>query len=106
MMDVLLEVCADDNAEFKISRNQIKALFVETPSNVALDTGTYGPRNDTEELPHSAAGNLIESATQRALTEEREQKVTGNAETPFLLALVKHNALISSKIAVSLSQMM
>ncbi|CAH8325207.1 unnamed protein product [Eruca vesicaria subsp. sativa] len=29
MMDVLLEVCADDNAEFKISRNQIKALFVE-----------------------------------------------------------------------------
>ena len=36
----------------------------------------------------------------------REQKVTGNAETPFLLALVKHNALISSKIAVSLSQMM
>ncbi|XP_010500623.1 PREDICTED: cytochrome P450 705A5-like [Camelina sativa] len=29
MMDVLLEVCADDNAEFKITRNQIKALFVE-----------------------------------------------------------------------------
>ncbi|EFH67839.1 CYP705A25 [Arabidopsis lyrata subsp. lyrata] len=29
MMDVLLEVCADDNAEFQISRNQIKALFVE-----------------------------------------------------------------------------
>ncbi|CAL9218409.1 unnamed protein product [Arabidopsis halleri] len=29
MMDVLLEVSADDNAEFKISRNQIKALFVE-----------------------------------------------------------------------------
>ncbi|KAG7657055.1 Cytochrome P450 [Arabidopsis suecica] len=85
MMDVLLEVCADDNAEFKISRNQIKALFVETPSNVALDTGTYGPRNDTEELP------------------VREQKVTGNAETPFLLALVKHNALISSKIATTMA---
>ncbi|KAL1208930.1 Cytochrome [Cardamine amara subsp. amara] len=29
MMDILLEVCADDNAEFKITRNQIKALFVE-----------------------------------------------------------------------------
>ncbi|EOA36131.1 hypothetical protein CARUB_v10012430mg [Capsella rubella] len=29
MMDVLLEVFADDNAELKISRNQIKALFVE-----------------------------------------------------------------------------
>ncbi|XP_056846681.1 pseudouridine-5'-phosphate glycosidase-like [Raphanus sativus] len=35
---------------------------------------------------HSAAGYLIESATQRALTEAREQNVTGNAETPFLLA--------------------
>ncbi|CAH8319495.1 unnamed protein product [Eruca vesicaria subsp. sativa] len=37
---------------------------------------------------HSAAGNLIESATQRALTNAREQNVTGNAETPFLLARV------------------
>ncbi|CAN7097637.1 unnamed protein product [Brassica rapa subsp. narinosa] len=37
---------------------------------------------------HSAAGNLIETATQRALTEARKQNVTGNAETPFLLARV------------------
>ncbi|KAF2595354.1 hypothetical protein F2Q70_00042678 [Brassica cretica] len=37
---------------------------------------------------HSAAGILIESATQRALTEAREQNVTGNAETPFLLSRV------------------
>lgn len=29
MMDVLLEVCADDKAEVKITRNQIKALIVE-----------------------------------------------------------------------------
>ena len=28
MMDVLLEVCADDKAEVKITRNQIKALIV------------------------------------------------------------------------------
>ncbi|KAF2554565.1 hypothetical protein F2Q68_00015929 [Brassica cretica] len=78
---------------------------------------------------HSAAGNLIESATHRALTEAREQNVTGNAETPFLLArvneltggtslaaiefldtvsdiaLVKNNALIGSQIAVALSQL-
>ncbi|KAG2270323.1 hypothetical protein Bca52824_064878 [Brassica carinata] len=27
LIDVLLEVCADDNAESKVSRNQIKALF-------------------------------------------------------------------------------
>jgi pseudouridine-5'-phosphate glycosidase len=52
----------------------------------------------------------------------REQNVTGNAETPFLLArvneltggtslaaniaLVKNNALIGSQIAVALSQLM
>ncbi|CAH8336031.1 unnamed protein product [Eruca vesicaria subsp. sativa] len=29
MMDVLLEVCADENAEFKITRNHIKSLLVE-----------------------------------------------------------------------------
>ncbi|CAN6998076.1 unnamed protein product [Brassica rapa subsp. trilocularis] len=29
LIDVLLEGCADDNAEFEISRNQIKALLVE-----------------------------------------------------------------------------
>lgn len=28
MVDVLLEVCVDDNVEFKILRNQIKAFFV------------------------------------------------------------------------------
>ncbi|KAL0886506.1 hypothetical protein Bca101_010489 [Brassica carinata] len=29
MMDLLLEACRDENAEYKITRNQIKALFVE-----------------------------------------------------------------------------
>ncbi|CAN8303003.1 unnamed protein product [Cochlearia groenlandica] len=71
---------------------------------------------------HSAVGNLIETATQHALTEASEQNVTGSAETPFLLtrvneltggaslianiALVKNNALVGSKIAVALSQLM
>ncbi|KDP43637.1 hypothetical protein JCGZ_22951 [Jatropha curcas] len=70
---------------------------------------------------HSASGNLIESAIQIAITEAREKKITGNAETPFLLArvneitggaslaaniaLVKNNALHGAKIAVALAQL-
>ncbi|KAA3458924.1 Pseudouridine-5'-phosphate glycosidase [Gossypium australe] len=37
---------------------------------------------------YSASGSLIESAIQQALTEAREKNITGNAETPFLLARV------------------
>ncbi|KAE8663796.1 THO complex subunit 7-like protein isoform 1 [Hibiscus syriacus] len=37
---------------------------------------------------HSASGSLMESAIQQALTEAREKNITGNAETPFLLARV------------------
>ncbi|XP_007015188.2 PREDICTED: pseudouridine-5'-phosphate glycosidase [Theobroma cacao] len=70
---------------------------------------------------HSASGSLIESAIQRALTEAREKNVTGNAETPFLLArvgeltggaslasniaLVKNNAAVGAKISVALAQL-
>ncbi|XP_019176810.1 PREDICTED: uncharacterized protein LOC109172091 [Ipomoea nil] len=70
---------------------------------------------------HSASGSLIESAIQRALLESEEKNITGNAQTPFLLArvneltggaslasniaLVKNNALIGAKIAVSLAQL-
>ncbi|KAK8604949.1 hypothetical protein V6N13_082412 [Hibiscus sabdariffa] len=70
---------------------------------------------------HSASGSLIESAIQQALAEAREKNITGNAETPFLLArvneitggaslasniaLVKNNAAIGAKISVALAQL-
>ncbi|XP_043723053.1 pseudouridine-5'-phosphate glycosidase isoform X2 [Telopea speciosissima] len=70
---------------------------------------------------HAASGNLIESAIQRALKEARDKNVTGNAETPFLLAkvneltggaslvaniaLVKNNALVGAKTAVALAKL-
>ncbi|XP_054778783.1 pseudouridine-5'-phosphate glycosidase isoform X2 [Prosopis cineraria] len=70
---------------------------------------------------HSASGNIIESAIQRALQEAREKNITGNAETPFLLArvseltggaslasnmaLVKNNALFGAKVAVALAHL-
>eukprot|EP00258_Populus_trichocarpa_P042009 XP_024458028.1 uncharacterized protein LOC7467984 [Populus trichocarpa] len=70
---------------------------------------------------HSASGGLIESSIQIALREARDKNITGNAETPFLLAkvneltggaslasniaLVKNNALVGAKIAVALAQL-
>ncbi|KAL9455073.1 hypothetical protein AB3S75_010475 [Citrus x aurantiifolia] len=70
---------------------------------------------------HAASGRVIESAIQSALSEAREKDITGNAETPFLLArvneltgglslasniaLVKNNALIGAKISVALTQL-
>ncbi|ESR59480.1 hypothetical protein CICLE_v10015838mg [Citrus x clementina] len=70
---------------------------------------------------HAAFGRVIESAIQSALREAREKNITGNAETPFLLArvneltgglslasniaLVKNNALIGAKISVALAQL-
>ncbi|KAJ4724380.1 Pseudouridine-5'-phosphate glycosidase [Melia azedarach] len=70
---------------------------------------------------HAASGSLIESAIQSALREARDKNITGNAETPFLLArvneltggrslasniaLVKNNALIGAKIASALAQL-
>lgn len=70
---------------------------------------------------HSASGSLIESAIQRAMTEARGKNISGNAETPFLLArvneltggaslssniaLVKNNALVGAQIAVALTRL-
>lgn len=69
---------------------------------------------------YSASGSFIESATQTALKVARKKGITGNAETPFLLAkvneltggaslaaniaLVKNNAKTGAKIAVCLAQ--
>eukprot|EP01118_Nematostelium_gracile_P013601 TRINITY_DN5160_c0_g1_i2.p1 TRINITY_DN5160_c0_g1~~TRINITY_DN5160_c0_g1_i2.p1 ORF type:complete len:665 (+),score=151.36 TRINITY_DN5160_c0_g1_i2:56-2050(+) len=69
--------------------------------------------------PHDAAdGQSIESATQQALNEAKQQGISGRQVTPFILervnqltkgdslranmALLKHNAQIGTKIAVTL----
>lgn len=70
---------------------------------------------------HSASGSLIESAIQRSLKEAWDKNITGNAQTPFLLArvneltggaslasniaLVKNNALLGAQIAICLAQL-
>lgn len=72
-------------------------------------------------IPESqaAAGERIEKATQQALREATERKLTGADITPFLLhrinqltggasleaniALIKHNAAVGSRIAAALA---
>ncbi|KAL8527456.1 hypothetical protein ACS0TY_005347 [Phlomoides rotata] len=95
------------------------ARLIDTNINLKLGNGIL----ITVPIPseHSASGNIIESAIQKALMEAREQNITGSAETPFLLArvseltggaslssniaLVKNNARVGAQIAVSLSQL-
>ncbi|KAL2328445.1 hypothetical protein Fmac_021872 [Flemingia macrophylla] len=70
---------------------------------------------------HSASGHIIESAIQKAIKEARESNITGNAETPFLLArindltggaslaaniaLVKNNTIVGTQVAVALAKL-
>ncbi|KAM6436005.1 uncharacterized protein PHA67_023429 isoform 2-T2 [Liasis olivaceus] len=69
----------------------------------------------------AASGQLIEEATQQALNEAEEKKITGKELTPFLLqrvnelsggeslksnvALIKNNARVGSRIAVALNSL-
>ncbi|KAK4419611.1 Pseudouridine-5'-phosphate glycosidase [Sesamum alatum] len=95
------------------------ARLIDSSINLGLTTGILIALPIPRE--HSASGNIIESAIQKALNEAREQNVTGSAETPFLLArvseltegtslasniaLVKNNARLGAQIAVSLCQL-
>ncbi|KAJ6299503.1 hypothetical protein OIU76_020467 [Salix suchowensis] len=95
------------------------ARLIDANLKLKLGTGTLIAVPIPKE--HSASGGLIESAIQIALREARDKNITGNAETPFLLAkvneltggaslasniaLVKNNALVGAKIAVALAQL-
>ncbi|CAH9072048.1 unnamed protein product [Cuscuta epithymum] len=94
------------------------ARLIDANTKLGLQTGILIAAPIPKQ--HSASGSFIESAVQRALLEAQEKNITGNAQTPFLLArvneltggaslasniaLVKNNALIGAKIAVSLAQ--
>ncbi|CAL5211216.1 unnamed protein product [Lathyrus oleraceus] len=68
---------------------------------------------------HSTSGHIIESAINKAIKETKENNISGNAITPFLLdrvnaltggvslasniALVKNNAQLGAKVAVALA---
>ncbi|XP_059430438.1 pseudouridine-5'-phosphate glycosidase [Corylus avellana] len=95
------------------------ARLIDANMKLKLDTGILFAVPIPKE--HSASGSIIECAIQGALKEAREKNITGNAETPFLLArvneltggaslasniaLVKNNAFVGARIAVALSQL-
>ncbi|XP_028754782.1 uncharacterized protein LOC114714220 isoform X3 [Neltuma alba] len=95
------------------------ARLIEANMKLKLGTGILIAVPIPKE--HSTSGNIIESAIQRALKEAREKNITGNAETPFLLArvseltggaslasniaLVKNNALFGAKVAMALAHL-
>lgn len=94
------------------------ARLIDVNLKLKLGVGTLIAVSIPKE--YSASGSVIQSAIQAALNEAREKGITGNAETPFLLAkvnaltggaslsanvaLVKNNAMIGAKIAVCLAQ--
>ncbi|KAM6576778.1 hypothetical protein CsatB_028615 [Cannabis sativa] len=95
------------------------ARLIDANTKLGLGTGILIAVPIPQE--HEASGSLIDSVIQRALKEARDKNITGNAETPFLLArvneltggaslssniaLVKNNALVGAEIAVALSHL-
>ncbi|XP_027335290.1 uncharacterized protein LOC113849507 isoform X5 [Abrus precatorius] len=62
------------------------ARLIEANNKLKLGTGILIAVPIPRE--QSTSGHIIESAIQKALKEARESNITGNAETPFLLARV------------------
>ncbi|CAK7331154.1 unnamed protein product [Dovyalis caffra] len=69
-----------------IYKQWFKCFYKDVNLKVKLGTGILIAVPIPKE--HSASGGLIESAIQSALREARDKNITGNAETPFLLAKV------------------
>ncbi|GLT50730.1 hypothetical protein SLA2020_241960 [Shorea laevis] len=68
--------------------HEFPAFFTERNVSFKLNLGSGVLIAVPIPKEYSASGDLIESAIERALREAREKNITGNAETPFLLARV------------------
>ncbi|CDY22803.1 BnaA06g02740D [Brassica napus] len=89
MVDVLLDVCADDNAEFKISRNQIKALFVELLLG-GTDTSAQTTQWIMAELiNHPEILKTLREEIESVVGKTRFVQETDLSNLPYLQAVVK-----------------
>lgn len=106
-------------APYHVSTPEECAKLIDSSVKLGLESGLLigVPVPEASE----AAGNLIESSIQAALKETVAKNITGNAVTPYILmrvneltggaslaaniALIKNNACIGAKVAVSLMKL-
>jgi cytochrome P450 len=89
MIDVLLEVYTDDSAEYKITRNQIKALFVEL-----LLAGTDTSAQTTqwimaELINHSEVLERLREEIESVVGKTRLIQETDLSDLPYMQAVLK-----------------
>ncbi|CAF2114185.1 hypothetical protein Bca4012_096209 [Brassica carinata] len=89
MMDLLLEACRDENAEYKITRNQIKSLFVEIFLG-GTDTSAHTTQWTMAELVNNPyiLGRLRDEID-LVVGKERLIQETDLPNLPYLQAVVK-----------------
>ncbi|KFK35937.1 hypothetical protein AALP_AA4G056600 [Arabis alpina] len=89
MMDVLLEVCADENADYKITRNQIKGLFLELLLG-GTDTSAQTTQWIMAELiNHPEILKTLRDEIESVVGETRLIQETDLSNLPYLQAVVK-----------------
>ncbi|KFK35936.1 hypothetical protein AALP_AA4G056300 [Arabis alpina] len=89
MMDVLLEVCANENADYKITRNQIKGLFVELLLG-GTDTSAQTTQWTMAELiNHPEILKRLREEIESVVGKTRLVQETDLSNLPYLQAVVK-----------------
>ncbi|KAH0879252.1 hypothetical protein HID58_066646 [Brassica napus] len=98
LIDVLLEVCADDNAESKVSRNQIKALFCGNVLKTSLHELFLGGTETSGQTTSWIMAELINHPEMLKRLREEIESVVGKmkliqetdlSNLPYLQAVVK-----------------
>lgn len=112
LSDDELELLGRSGQAHKVSRRDLPAVLASGGLGATTVAGTM--------ICAALAGIEIDTLTQQALAEAKQQGITGKAVTPFLLArikaltggrslatniaLVKHNAEVGARLAVALAQ--
>uniref|UniRef100_A0A166GWM9 Pseudouridine-5'-phosphate glycosidase n=1 Tax=Daucus carota subsp. sativus TaxID=79200 RepID=A0A166GWM9_DAUCS len=98
----IIVVTAASQAPCRVNSPEDCARLIDANLNLQLGAGILIAVPIPEK--HSAVGSVIESAIQRSLKEARDKNITGNAQTPFLLARVNEltgGASLASSILLS-----
>ncbi|VVB00646.1 unnamed protein product [Arabis nemorensis] len=89
MIDVLLEVCADENADYKITRNQIKGLFVELLLGGSDTSAQTTQWIMAELINHPEILKKLRDEIESVVGKTRMIQETDLSNLPYLQAVVK-----------------